>query len=67
MAGLLTNNPLVNWLGVIRRETYQAASEDSRWGNELVSDLWPDIDPDSDSKTIMSQVMKEAKTRITVQ
>ena len=49
MAGLLTNNPLVNWLGVIRRETYQAASEDSRWAYEQVYYFWPYIEPDSDS------------------
>ena len=30
-AGPLYNNPLEKWLGVIRRGTYQADSEDSRW------------------------------------
>ena len=34
---------------MIRRGTYQSASEDSRWEHEPVSDLWPDIEPDSDS------------------
>ena len=29
--------------------TYQAASEDIRWKYEPVYDLWPDIEPDSDS------------------
>ena len=45
----LVNNMLETWLGVIRRGTYQAAAEDSRWAYEPVSDLWPDIKPDSDS------------------
>ena len=49
MVGLLANNPLVKWLGVIRRATNQAASEDSRWAYEPVSDLWQDMEPDSDS------------------
>ena len=49
MAGPLANNPLGKRLGVIRRGTYQAASEDSRWAYEPVSDLCPDIEPDSDS------------------
>ena len=49
MAGKFSKNPLVKCLVVIRRVTYQAAFEDSRWAYELVSDLWPDIDPDSDS------------------
>ena len=43
------NNPLVKCLGVIRRGTYQAASEDSWWAYESVSDLWPYIEPYSDS------------------
>ena len=34
---------------MIRRESYQAASEDSRWAYEPVSDLWPDMYPDGDS------------------
>ena len=50
MAGKLANNPLLKWLGVIRRGTQQAASEDIRWAYELVSNLWPDIEPDSDSR-----------------
>ena len=49
MSGPLANNHLEKWLGVIRRGTYQAASEDRRWAYEPVSALWPDIDPDSDS------------------
>ena len=40
---------LEKWLGVTRRGTYQAASEDSRWVYEPVSDLWPYIDPASNS------------------
>ena len=39
---------LEKWLGVIRRRTYQAASEDIRWAYEKVSDLWPDVEPDID-------------------
>ena len=31
-----------------RRGSYQAAAEDNRWAYEPVSDLWTDIDPDSD-------------------
>ena len=34
---------------MIRRGTYQAASEDSRRAYEPLSDLWQDVDPDSDS------------------
>ena len=49
ISGPLTNNLLGKWLGLIRRGTYQAASEDSWWAYESVSDLWLDIDPDSDS------------------
>ena len=48
MAGPLVKNPLVKCLGVIRRGTYQAASEDSRWAFEPASNLWPDIDTDGD-------------------
>ena len=33
---------------MIKRETYQTASEYSRWAYESVSDLWLDIDPASD-------------------
>ena len=47
-AGPLYNNPLEKWLGVIRRGNYQAASKDSRWEYEPVSDLCPDIYPESD-------------------
>ena len=45
----LEYNPLEEWLGVIRRGTYQAASEDIRWAYEPVSNFWPDIESDSDS------------------
>ena len=45
----LVNNMLETWLGVIRRGTYQAASEDSRWAYEPVSDLCPYIEPAGDS------------------
>ena len=48
MAGLLAKKYLEKWTGVVRRGTYQESSEDSRWAYEPVSDLWPDIDPDSD-------------------
>ena len=48
MAGLLKNNTLEKWIGVIKRGTYQAASEYSRWEYEPVYDLWPYIDPASD-------------------
>ena len=34
----LANNPLVKWIGVIRRRTYQASYEDSRRAYEPVSD-----------------------------
>ena len=43
------NKSVGKWLGVIRRGTYKAASKDSMWEYEPVSDLWPDIEPDSDS------------------
>ena len=49
MEGPLTNNASGKWIGVVRIGTYRSASEDSRWAYEPVSDLWPDIDPDSDS------------------
>ena len=48
MSGPLVNNPLVRWLGVIRRGSYQEESEDIRWEYEPVSNLWPDIEPYSD-------------------
>ena len=44
--GPLTNNHLEKWLWEIRRGTYKAASEDSRWSYELVFDMWLDIEPD---------------------
>ena len=34
---------------MIRRGAYQAAYEDIRWSYEPLCDLWPDINPDSDS------------------
>ena len=37
----LVNKTLVKWLGVIRRGSYPAESEDSRWAYEPVSNLWP--------------------------
>ena len=43
ISGQLAKNMLVEWLGVIRRGTYQAASEDSRWEYEPVYNLWTDI------------------------
>ena len=48
MVGPLVNNTLEKWLGLIRRGSYQAASEDIRRSYEPVSDLWPYIDTDSD-------------------
>ena len=49
MAGPLANNNLGKWLGLIRRGTYQAASEYIRWAYEPLTYLWPDIEPNSDS------------------
>ena len=49
MVGPSANNSLGKWLGVIRRGTSQAESEDGRWAYEPVSDLCPDIEPDSES------------------
>ena len=49
MSGPLVNNPLGKWFGVIIRGTYRAASEDSRWSYQPVSDLWSDIKPGSDA------------------
>ena len=34
--------------------TYQSADEDIRWANEPVSDLWPGIEPNSDSSPDVS-------------
>ena len=45
----LVKNSLGRCIGVIRIGTYQAAAEDIRWAYEQVQDLWPDIDPNSDS------------------
>ena len=47
ITGLLTNNPLGGWLGVIIRGTYQLEYKDSRRAYKPVSDLWTDIDPAS--------------------
>ena len=49
MYGPLVNNPLVKWLGVIIRGTYQSASENRRWEYEPVYDLCPYIEAYSDS------------------
>ena len=46
----LEYNPLEEWLGVIRRGTYQAASEDIRWAYEPASYLCPYIESDSYSR-----------------
>ena len=46
ITGLLTNNPLGGWLGVIIRGTYQLEYKDSRRAYKPVSDLWTDINPD---------------------
>ena len=40
---------LGKWIEIIRREAYQAESGDVRWEYELVSDLCPDLKPNSDS------------------
>ena len=50
MSVSLINNPLVKWIGVIRRGTYQAASEDIRWAYEPASYLCPYIESDSYSR-----------------
>ena len=44
MSGPLVNSPMEKWLELIRRETYQAATEDRMWPYEPVSYFWPDID-----------------------
>ena len=49
MQGPLVKNPLGKCLGVIRRGSYQAAAEYSRWAYEPVSDIWTDIESDGDS------------------
>ena len=41
---------LEKWLVLIIKGTYKAAYEDIRWEYEPMSDFWPDIDPDSDSR-----------------
>ena len=50
----LVNNTLEKCFGVIRRGTYQEASEDRRWIYKPVSDLCPDVEPDSDSSIDVS-------------
>ena len=49
MKGPLVKTRLEKLIGLIKRGTYQASSEDIRWAYEPVSDLWPDIEPVSDS------------------
>ena len=44
------NNPLLKWLLLIRRGTYQAVAGDIKWTYEPVSYLWPDIEAGSDSR-----------------
>ena len=44
MEGTLVNSTMGKWLGVIRRGTFQAAYENSRWTYEQVSDLWPNLE-----------------------
>ena len=56
MARPLMKKPLEKWLGVIRRGTYKEESEYIRWAYEPVSDLWIDIEPDSDSSDNRSSV-----------
>ena len=41
--------PLRKWIEIIRRGAYQAESGEVRWEYELVSDLCPDLEPNSDS------------------
>ena len=48
MSVLLVKKPLLKWLGVIRRGSYQASAEDSRCSYELESELCPGIYHDSD-------------------
>ena len=50
----LVNNPMGKFLGMIRRGTYQSLYEDSGWEHEPVSDLWPDIEPDSEYSSDVS-------------
>ena len=45
----LVNNPWMKWLRVIKRGSYQAAAEYSRWSYEPVSGLCTGVDPVSDS------------------
>ena len=54
MSGSLVNNPMEKWIGVIKRGTYQASSEDRRWAYEPVKDLWPNVEPGSDSSDNVS-------------
>ena len=45
----LVKIPLGKWIEIIRRGAYQADSGEVRWEYELVSDLCPDLEPNSDS------------------
>ena len=49
MMGTLVNNSLGGCLGLIIMWTYQEAYEDNMCLYEPVSDLFPDVEPDSDS------------------
>ena len=45
----LVKIPLGKWIEIIRRGAYQAEFGDVRWEYELVSNLCPDLEPNSDS------------------
>ena len=45
----LIKSIMENRFGVTRRGSYQEPAKGNRWSYELVSDLWPDKDRDSDS------------------
>ena len=45
----LVKMTLGTWIEIIRRGAYQAESGEVRWEYELVSDLCPDLEPNSDS------------------
>ena len=51
----IRENPLGKWIGVIIIGTDQSAYDDIRWAYEPVSDLWPDIETDSDSSAQLSR------------
>ena len=44
----LVKIPLGKWIEIIRRGAYRAESGDGRWEYEPVSDLCPDLEPNSD-------------------